>query len=275
MRKYMLELNKIYTGDSLELLKKVDANSINLHITSPPYADMKKYKNFSGIHPDKYVEWFMPFVHEIERTMSNDGSFILNINDKILDGFRHPYVFDLVSEIHKKTNLKMFERLFWDKQKCLPHKKRFGDKIEYLFWFVKSKDFYFNIDLFRTPYNPVSIKRMAKPLKNRFNRTEENQDATEYKSWKPNSLGALPTTLIKISSVANRKSKIHVAMFPEKLVEHFIKGSTKENDVVCDIFSGSGTTCVGAKKLKRKYLGFELSQVYNDEAEIRLNNVNL
>ena len=235
---------------------------------------MKKYIDFNGIHPDKYVEWIMPFILEIERTLASDGSFILNVNDKVIDGFRHPYVFDLIHNIHKNTSLKMFERLFWNKGKYLPHPKRFGDKIEYLFWFVKSKQFKFNIDEMRRPYDPKSINRMKNPIKKRFNRTEENQDATEYKEWKPNPLGALPSTLVEIGSVSQRKSQKHTAMFPEKLCEYFIKGSTNEGDLVCDIFSGSGTTCISAKKLKRTFIGMEISKFYNDEANLKLSSIN-
>ena len=132
-----MEKNKIYCGDSLELMKELDDNSIDLVITSPPYADLKKYIDFDGIHPDKYVEWFIPYCKEIERIIKPTGSFILNINDKVQNKVRHPYVFDLISELHKQTGLKMYERLFWNKLKSLPNRARFGDRVEYIFWFVK------------------------------------------------------------------------------------------------------------------------------------------
>ena len=267
-----MEKNNLYTGDSLELLKSVTDNSIDLHFTSPPYADMKVYDNSIGIHPDRYVEWFIPFIKEIERTLNPNGSFILNINDKIVNKVRHPYVFDLISEIHKQTNLKMFERCFWDKRKCLSHSKRFGDRVEFLFWFIKSEKFYIDMNAMRKPYNPISIKRMEKPLKRRYNRTEQNQDAAEYKAWSPNPLGALPSVLIEISSESKRVSNTHTAVFPEKLCEYFIKGASKKNDLICDIFSGSGTTCTVAKKLGRNYLGFDSSAIYNKEAELRILN---
>ena len=91
-----MEVNKIYQGNSLELLKQVEDNSVDLVITSPPYATMKKYIDDDGIHPDEYVDWFIPFCKEIERVIKPTGSFILNINDKVESGFRHPYVFDLI-----------------------------------------------------------------------------------------------------------------------------------------------------------------------------------
>ena len=268
----MILKNKLYTGNSLDLIKSISDNVVDLHFTSPPYAEMRVYENSTGIHPDKYVEWFIPFVKEIERTLNPFGSFILNINDKIVNKVRHPYVFDLISEIHKQTNLKMFERCFWDKRKCLSHPKRFGDRIEFLFWFIKSESFYIDINAMRKPYNPVSIKRMSKPLKRRFNRTEKNQDAMEYKDWSPNPLGALPSVLIEISSESKRISNTHTAVMPEKLCEYFINGASKKNDLVVDIFSGTGTTCAIAKKLGRNYIGFDLSNSYNNEAELRILN---
>jgi DNA modification methylase len=266
-----MEINKILCGDSLKLMRELPDNSIDLVITSPPYSDLKTYIDFKGIHPDEYVDWFLPFCKEIERIIKPTGSFILNINDKVQNGFRHPYVFDLISRLHKETNLKMFERLFWNKMKGLPNRSRFGDRVEYLFWFAKSDQFYFNIDEMRTEYSAKSIQRMKKPLKKRFARNEENQNSTEYKDWAPNPKGALPSTLINISSESKRISDNHVAVYPLELVKYFIKGSTKPGDVVLDPFSGTGTTAVAAKELCRNWIGFDLNQEYVDLSNKRLN----
>jgi len=93
----MLNINTIHHGDSLELLKQLDSNSIDLVITSPPYADLKTYIDNPGTHPDNYVDWFIPICKEICRVIKPTGSFILNINDKVENRFRHPYVYDLIS----------------------------------------------------------------------------------------------------------------------------------------------------------------------------------
>lgn len=261
-------MNKIYQGDCLELLKKLDSNSVDLVITSPPYSTLKVYIDNPGILADEYVQWFLPICNEICRVIKPTGSFILNINDKVESGFRHPYVFDLISEIHKRTELKMFERLFWNKMKSLPNRSRFADRVEYIFWFAKEKGFKFNIDEMRTEYSEKSIKRMKKPLKKRYARTEN--DSEEYKDWNPNPLGALPTTLVNISSESKRISDNHVAVYPVELVNYFIKGSTEIGDLVLDPFMGTGTTAVSAKKLGRNYIGFELQQEYIDVANKRI-----
>ena len=99
-------------------------------------------------------------------------SFILNINDKSEKGFRHPFIFELIFAIHNiegyckmkeiepldMHNLRLFERLFWNKGKYLAHPKRFGDKVEYLFWFSKTKERKFNIDSMRLKYDEKSVK---------------------------------------------------------------------------------------------------------------------
>lgn len=264
-----MELNKIYQGDSLHLFKKIPDISIDLVITSPPYSTLKTYINDGGILADDYVKWFIPYCKEICRVIKPTGSFILNINDKVENGFRHPYVFDLISELHRQTELKMFERLFWNKLKSLPNRSRFGDRVEYLFWFAKEKGFKFNLDEMRTEYSEKSIKRMKKPLKKRFARTE-GDDNIDYKDWAPNPKGALPTTLVNISSESKRIANNHVAVYPVELVEYFIKGATEKGDVVLDPFMGTGTTAVAAKKLGRNWIGFELQQDYIDVANIRI-----
>lgn len=263
-----MEINQIHKGDSLELLKQLPDNSVDLVITSPPYSTLKVYINNPGILADDYVDWFLPYCNEICRVIKPTGSFILNINDKVEGGFRHPYVFDLISEIHKKTELKMFERLFWNKMKGLPNRSRFGDRVEYLFWFAKEKGFKFNIDEMRTEYSEKSIQRMKKPLKKRFARTENDSD--EYKDWAPNPKGALPTTLINISSQSKKIADNHVAVYPVELVDYFVKGSTEEGDLVLDPFMGTGTTAVSCEKLGRNWIGFEKESEYIEVANERI-----
>ena len=224
-------LDEIHHMDSLEGMKKIPTASIDLVITSPPYADMREYEGgFAGFHPDKYVEWFLPYVAEIARILKPTGSFILNINDKVVDTFRHPFIFELIFAIHniedycklkkmKKLdmhNMKMFERLFWNKGKFLANPHRFGDKLEYLFWFSKSEGKRkINMDAMRMEYDKKSVARMKRPLIKRFRR-ESGEEITEYKqggegSWKVNQKGALPSTMIEEGAMA------HVPQIVEEL----------------------------------------------------------
>lgn len=263
-----MEINKIYLGDSIELIKQLPNDSVDLVITSPPYSTLKTYITDPGISPNDWVEWFMPLCKEIERVIKPTGSFILNINDKVESGFRHPYVFDFISQLHKQTGLKMFERLFWNKMKGLPNRSRFGDRVEFVFWFAKQKGFYFNIDEMRTEYSQSSIKRFKKPLKKRYARTENDTD--EYKDWSANVKGALPTTLVNISSESKRIADNHVAVYPLNFAKYFIRGATKPGDLVLDPFMGTGTTGLACKELGRDYIGFELQETYIEIAQKRI-----
>jgi len=98
-------------------------------------------------------------------------------------------------------------------------------------------------------------------------------DQKVYKNWAPNPKGALPTTLVNISSEVKKVADNHVAVFPVSLPEYFIKGSTNEGDIVLDPFMGTGTTAIAALNLKRNYLGFELQQSYIDLAKKRIEDV--
>lgn len=265
-----MEKNKVYHIDALEGLSKLGDHTVDLVITSPPYADMKKYTDGSnGIPADEYTDWIFPRIQEIDRVLKSTGSFILNINDKVSNKFRHPYVYNTIHRILNETNLKLYERLFWNKGKGLSHPKRFGDKIEYVFWFAKTDKFTINIDEMRVPYSPSSLKRFKKPIKKRFNRTE-GDDKVGYKDWGPHPKGALPSTLINIGSESKRISDNHIAVYPEALTDYFIKGSTNEGDLVLDPFMGSGTSGVSAKKYKRKWIGFDNIEEYVKFANSRI-----
>ena len=225
-------LDGIHHMDSLEGMKKLPDKSVNLVITSPPYSDMKIYDGgFAGFHPDNYVEWFLPYVSEVARILTDDGSFILNINDKVVDTFRHPFIFELIYAIHNigdycrikdidplnMYGMRMFERLFWNKGKFLANRYRFGDKVEYLFWFSKSRKRKIHMDKMRLEYDEKSVKRLARPLIKRFAR-ESGEEVVEYKqggegSWKVHEEGALPSTMIEEGAM------IHVPVLVERLDE--------------------------------------------------------
>ncbi|MDY0083341.1 MAG: DNA methyltransferase [Ignavibacteriaceae bacterium] len=108
---------KIYLGDSKEVLEELKDNSVDLIFTSPPYADSRK-NTYGGIHPNKYVEWFLPFSKELFRTLKPTGTFILNIKEKVVDGERHTYVLELIKSMREQGWL-WTEEFIWHKKKFL------------------------------------------------------------------------------------------------------------------------------------------------------------
>lgn len=139
MQKSMKSKTKIYLGDAKNILKKFESNSIDLIFTSPPYADSRK-NTYGGIHPDKYVEWFLPFSEELLRVLKPAGTFVLNIKEKVVNGERHTYVMDLIKEMRVQGWL-WTEEFIWHKKNSYPGKwpNRFRDSWERLLQFNKGK----------------------------------------------------------------------------------------------------------------------------------------
>jgi len=91
----------IRLGDSREILKEYPDNFVDLIVTSPPYADARK-NIYGGIHPDEYVEWFLPISNQLLRVLKPTGTFILNIKERVFNGERHPYVLELIIALRKQ-----------------------------------------------------------------------------------------------------------------------------------------------------------------------------
>jgi len=132
---------KLLHGDCLEQLETLSDNSVNLIITSPPYATQRN-STYGGIHPDKYVEWFLPRAAELKRVLAPDGTFILNIKEHVHQGERHPYVMDLVRALREQGWL-WTEEFIWHKRNSTPGKwpNRFRDAWEHLFQFNLQRKF--------------------------------------------------------------------------------------------------------------------------------------
>jgi len=137
----MKALTKIYLGDSKEELKKIADNSVDLIFTSPPYADSRK-STYGGIHPDKYVQWFLLISKELLRVLKPTGTFVLNIKERVFNGERHTYVIELILEMRKQGWL-WTEEFIWHKKNSYPGKwpNRFRDAWERLLQFNKNRQF--------------------------------------------------------------------------------------------------------------------------------------
>ncbi|NCU33005.1 MAG: site-specific DNA-methyltransferase, partial [Candidatus Moranbacteria bacterium] len=131
----------IYLGDCNEKLRFIPDNSIDLIVTSPPYADQRK-NTYGGIHPNHYVDWFLPISRELFRVLKPTGTFILNIKEKVIDGERSTYVIELILEMRKQGWL-WTEEFIWHKKNSYPGKwpNRFRDSWERILQFNKNRHF--------------------------------------------------------------------------------------------------------------------------------------
>lgn len=130
---------EILLGDSKDVLKTLPDNSVDLIFTSPPYADQRK-TTYGGVHPDKYVDWFMPISAQLLRVLKPTGTFVLNIKEKVVNGERSTYVMELILEMRKQGWF-WTEEFIWHKKNSYPGKwpNRFRDAWERLLQFNKGK----------------------------------------------------------------------------------------------------------------------------------------
>jgi DNA modification methylase len=263
-------LNQIVCGDSLEVLRRMPERSVNLIVTSPPYADQRK-KTYGGVHPDKYVEWFLPIAAELKRVLTDDGTFILNIKEKVLDGERHTYVLELILAL-KKQGWLWTEEYMWHKRNTTPGKwsNRFRDSWERCLQFNNQRKFKMFQDDVMVPMGDWAEKRLKNLSENdskRFNSQVGSGFGKDISKWVGREM-AYPTNVLHLASECSNRN--HSAAFPESLPTWFIKLFSEAGDVVLDPFSGSGTSCVVSKQLSRNYVGIELNEDYCKIASDRI-----
>ena len=268
-------ITDIILGDCTEVLNSLDENSIDLIITSPPYADQRK-KSYGGIHPDRYVEWFLPIASELLRVLKPTGTFILNIKERVLNGERHTYVVELILEMRKQGWF-WTEEFMWHKKNSYPGKwpNRFRDSWERLLQFNKDRKFKMNQESVMVPMGDWSNGRL-KNLSETDRLRDESKVGSGFGKNVSNWVGrdkAYPTNVLHMATECNNKS--HSAVFPEKLPEWFIKLFTDEEDWVLDPFAGSGTTNKVAQKLRRNSIGIEILHEYYEMVDSQLNKFEL
>ena len=261
----------LYQADCCEALKKMPKESVDLIVTSPPYADQRK-KVYGGVHADNYVEWFLPIADGLFQVLKPSGSFVLNIKERVVDGERHTYVMELIIEMRKR-GWRFTEEYIWHKRNCYPGKwpNRFRDAWERCLHFTKEKQFAMYQDKVMVPmgdWNKSRLKNLSATDKVRDESRVGSGFGKKIDNWLGRTL-AYPTNVLHLATeCANRA---HAAAFPESLPEWFIKLFSKEGDLVLDPFSGSCTTLRVANALKRNAIGIELSEEYCVAAAQKLN----
>jgi DNA modification methylase len=266
----------ILQGDCFELIKDLPDNSVDLVITSPPYADIVNYgKNISIKKPQDYCDWLLPLFNEIHRVLKPSGSFILNINDNCSNGLRNPFIYELIYRSQKETKLKFYDTYIWHKMNGIPNgsNKRFRNTTEFIFHFVKDqKQLKFYMDRVLQDTNIETKKRferngLFKPqgevidgvrIKNK------NIDLTVKDKVRPDNVFRFST-----AGAARDNHIKHPAPYHKQLPEYFINLLTDKGDTILDVFAGIGTT--GLVCNNRTFIGFELNEKYCEFGNKRIN----
>jgi DNA modification methylase len=265
-----LPLDSIICGDALQVLRTFPDEFVDLIVTSPPYADKRK-NSYGGIHPDRYVQWFLPIALELKRVLKPSGTFILNIKEGVSDGERETYVLELILEMRKQGWL-WTEEYIWHKRNSYPGKwpNRFRDAWEHCLQFNKQRKFSMYQESVMVPMGDWAKTRLRN-LSETDKRRDESKVGSGFGKNISNWLGrkmAYPNNVLHLATESGNKN--HSAAFPVALPKWFIKLFTKPGDVVLDPFLGSGTAAVAAKHLGRRYIGIELRKDFCAQAEKRV-----
>lgn len=257
-----LPLDQIICGDCEEVLQSFPDESVDLIITSPPYADNRKH-TYGGIKTDEYVDWFLPKTKEFLRVLKPTGTFILNIKEKTVESERSTYVIELILEMRKQGWL-WTEEFIWHKKNCFPGKwpNRFRDAWERCLQFNKYKNFNMYQDAVKVPIGEWANSRL-KNLSDTDKVRDEAKNNSGFGKKIINWVGketVYPTNVLHLATECSNKS--HSAAFPYALPEWFIRLFTQENDVILDPFIGSGTSAQAAQDLKRHYIGIDKEEEY-------------
>ena len=277
---YRTAKGQAYVGDSLALLAELPSNSIDLVMTSPPFA-LRRQKSYGNVEETEYVEWIKPFGQEVFRVLKESGSFVLDLGGTYRSGIpsRSLYNFRVLLAFCDEIGFHLAEDFYWFNPAKLPspiewvnkRKIRAKDSVNTVWWFSKTEFPKADVRKVLAPYSD-RMKKLIRDPESFYTPKKRPSGHDISASFGKDNGGAIPSNLLSIPNTDSNSSYLrlckelgtesHPARFPAELPAFFIKMLTDEEDVVLDIFGGSNTTGFTAEALKRKWMTFEISREY-------------
>ncbi len=284
---YRTASGQAYVGDSIELLSELPDSSVDLVMTSPPFALLRQ-KTYGNVAETEYVRWITPFGREVFRVLRESGSFVLDLGGAYRSGVpsRSLYNFRVLLAFCDEIGFHLAEDFYWFNPAKLPspiewvnkRKIRAKDSVNTVWWFSK------------TAFPKADVRKVLAPYSDRMKKLIKDPESFYAPKKRPSGHdisagfgkdngGAIPSNLLSIPNTDSNSSYLrlckelglerHPARFPSELPAFFIKMLTDEGDVVLDIFGGSNTTGFAAEALKRKWLTFEMNREYLASSALR------
>ncbi len=281
---YTTRRGAMYCADSLQHLRLMPADSVDLVLTSPPFALVKK-KAYGNRDAERYVPWFMDFAVEVRRVLKDTGSFVIDLGGSWLPGVpvRSTYQYELLIELTRPGRFHLAQDYFWYSPSRLPapaewvtvRKVRVKDAVNTIWWLSK------------TPFPKAGNERvsleyseaMRRLLKNGCKAGKRPSGHDISTGFRKDRGGAIPSNLLVISHTSSNdhylrrcrttETPIHPARFPADIPLYFINMLTDVNDVVVDIFAGSNVTGWVAEHARRRWLALETDRTYVEGSAFR------
>jgi site-specific DNA-methyltransferase (cytosine-N4-specific) len=274
---YTQNHGKLYLGDSLDLIKFIPDNSLNLILTSPPFPLTKK-KEYGNESAEKYIEWFLPFANEFKRVLADNGSFVLDLGGAYIPGYpvRSIYQYELLVRLCREVGFHLAQEFYHYNPARLPapaewvtiRRIRVKDSVNIVWWLSKKEHPKADNRKVLKPYSQ-SMKQL---LKNGYKAKVRPSGHDISDKFQTDNQGAIPPNLLEIANTESNTAyfrrckeagiKTHPARFPQGFAEFFIKFLTDEGDIVLDPFAGSNTTGFVAETLQRQWISFEINEDY-------------
>jgi site-specific DNA-methyltransferase (cytosine-N4-specific) len=274
-------------ADSRQVLRELPKGSIDLIVTSPPFALLRK-KSYGNEDQENYVAWLSEFGKVAQDALKDTGSFVLDLGGAYQRGrpVRSLHNFRVLLDFCDNLGYRLAEEFFWYNPAKLPspiewvnkRKIRAKDAVNTVWWFSRTDHPKADVRRVLTPYS----ERMKTLLKDpdKFYKPKVRPSGHDIAaSFGQGNGGAIPSNLLQIPNTESNSHYIrtckalvresHPARFPAALPEFFIKFLTDPGDLVVDIFSGSNTTGEAAQKLERQWLSIELDRDYAELSAIR------
>jgi len=284
---YTTQWGKAYVGDSLVLLPALPAESVDLIITSPPFALQRK-KEYGNENQEDYVDWLLQFAEPIKRVLKPTGSFVIDLGGAYLAGrpTRSLHNYRVLLRLCDEHGFALAEEFFWHNPAKLPspiewvnkRKLRAKDSVDTVWWLSKTDFPKADVRKVLAPYS----ERMKQLLADseRFYTPKKRPSGHDISSrFAHSNGGAIPSNLLQIPNTESNSAYLrrcaavgvrgHPARFPEKLPAFFIQFLTDPGDTVLDIFSGSNTTGAAAEHAGRRWLAFEKDRAYLAASALR------
>jgi len=275
---YCTRRGKAYCADSLEFLAEVPTSSVDLVITSPPFA-LRRKKSYGNVSAAKYIDWFWPFAKEIQRILKPEGSFVLDIGGSWNKGepTRSLYHFELLLRLCGDTGLfKLAQEFYWYNKAKMPspaqwvtvERVRVKDAVQPIWWLSKTARPTASNKWVLKPYSN-SMKTL---LRKGYNAGARPSGHVVSEKWGQDNGGAIPSNVIECSNTKStdsylkacreHKLEVHPARFTDKVPEFFIEFLTRPRNLILDPFAGSNVVGYIAEKLKRRWISVEIKEKY-------------
>lgn len=286
---YETRLGKAYRADCLDVLGTIPSGSIDLVITSPPFA-LRRKKSYGNVSAEKYCEWFWPYAQEISRVLKPNGSFVLDIGGSWNKGepTRTLYHFELLLRLCRPQGpFRLTQEFYWYNPAKMPapaqwvtiERVRVKDAVNPIWWLAKSARPKASNRRVLKPYT----KSMRNLLARGYNEGARPSGHVVSRKWGKRQRGSIPSNLIISANTRSNDRylkackeyglEVHPARFVDAIPEFFIKFLTTRGDIVLDPFCGSNVVGQVAERLERRWIGIEINEEYVVGSAFRFDGV--